>query len=179
MYDGVKPSYAVKTYTGVRLKSRDPPYVGALKEHTALLRLQEDERFVQLKCEKRPVINCKKLPCPALGNEVDTVYLEPLVEAPEDESWWNENKGKIVEAIEAMHKRGVIHYDLRRENIMCRTPRGDPVIIDFGRAQTVSEADANACWFKKRAIEADTLEYIFDAITLEPPTSIGLLYQSS
>lgn len=156
--------YVVKTYTRARLKTKTPPWVSALREHAALERVRGDARFVQLKCGERPnnMFTGEKLPCPARGKEVETVYLEPLVEAPKEEGWWESHRERLKEAIESLHRRGVVHNDLRRDNIMCRIPRGDPVLIDFGLAATV---DVITDDFLKVASKTDTLEYIFD----EPP----------
>lgn len=156
--------YVVKTFRkDLRLKSKGKPWEAALKEHTALLRLQGNDVFVKLSCEQRGfnVFTSEKLPCPAPGNEVETVYLEPLVEAPQDERWWDTHKDTFLAAIAFMHAQGVVHGDLRRDNIMCRSYGGTPVIIDFGRARIVDPASEST---------TDTLEMIFPTRLAPPPS---------
>lgn len=41
---------------------------------------------------------------------------------------------QIADALAHMHRRGVVHLDLKRENVLL-TPRGTPCIVDFGIAQ--------------------------------------------
>lgn len=43
---------------------------------------------------------------------------------------------EIIAAVAYMHSRGVVHRDLKPSNIMVRAAGGEPVIIDFGLADT-------------------------------------------
>jgi serine/threonine protein kinase len=45
---------------------------------------------------------------------------------------------RLAQALEHAHSRGVLHRDLKPSNIML-TPKGDPVIMDFGLARWVDQ----------------------------------------
>src|SRR5262249_42097511 len=47
---------------------------------------------------------------------------------------------KVATALAEAHARGVIHRDLKPANIMM-TPRGEPVVMDFGLARGTGEGD--------------------------------------
>jgi len=59
---------------------------------------------------------------------------------------------KAVAALEKIHSYGVLHGDVRRENIVCNKEAGNaPVIIDFGMAIDAEEEKLTPEEFEKRA----------------------------
>jgi serine/threonine protein kinase/formylglycine-generating enzyme required for sulfatase activity len=49
--------------------------------------------------------------------------------------------GKLAEAMQEAHERGVVHRDLKPSNVMI-DPRGEPVIMDFGLARVSGAAES-------------------------------------
>jgi serine/threonine protein kinase len=61
-------------------------------------------------------------------------------------------KTKALKGLEAIHKHGILHNDIREENILIND-NGDVYLIDFGMA---SQADTTK---KRRFFEKEQLEY--------------------
>merc|ERR1711971_37253 len=49
--------------------------------------------------------------------------------------------GKVVEALKHIHAHGVIHNDIKMENIVLSKDKSDVALIDFGLAVKVTEMD--------------------------------------
>ena len=54
-------------------------------------------------------------------NQIDEVWLRPVLE-------------KLLEALDYLHKQGLLHRDIKPSNILLR-PDGSPLLIDFGAAR--------------------------------------------
>lgn len=75
---------------------------------------------------------------------------------------------QIVQALAAAHDRGVIHRDLKPENVLVRRPAGvnathpdeELVLVDFGLAGIVDEADDPHPNLTKSAITMGTVNYM-------------------
>lgn len=50
---------------------------------------------------------------------------------------------KLADGLSAVHKRGIVHSDIKPDNIMVRE-NGEPVLVDFGIAKLAASADEQA-----------------------------------
>lgn len=72
-----------------------------------------------------------------------------------DQAWWDLAKG-ILKAVEAIHSAGVIHRDLKPDNIMMS--KQGPKIIDFGLAKSFSSISSMT--ETRRDVVMGTLAYM-------------------
>lgn len=72
-----------------------------------------------------------------------------------DQAWWDLAKG-ILKAVEAIHSAGVIHRDLKPDNIMMS--KKGPKIIDFGLAKSFSSISSMT--ETRRDVVMGTLAYM-------------------
>lgn len=49
----------------------------------------------------------------------------------------------LIEGARKMSERGIIHYDIKENNIMCRTGSGRPIYIDYGLSFNINEVLKN------------------------------------
>ena len=66
---------------------------------------------------------------------------------------------RLEAALDGMHRRGVVHLDLRHRSNVLVDERGEPILIDFGSAITLRPAGLAArlllpllAWFDRRAL---------------------------
>jgi serine/threonine-protein kinase len=77
---------------------------------------------------------------------------------------------QCAEALEAAHEKGIIHGDLKPENIMLTHSKGDVKMCDFGLAHRISSEDATVKDSTVRAGIAGTPAYMAPETALERPT---------
>jgi len=53
----------------------------------------------------------------------------------------------LIDAIGHIASLGLVHRDLKPDNIMFRTPGGQPVIVDFGLVRDLSQVSLTKTWF--------------------------------
>lgn len=56
---------------------------------------------------------------------------------------------QLLDIARALGQHGVIHDDIRSANIMLRSPSGEPVVIDFGRAVLRGEHETEREWTER------------------------------
>ena len=62
---------------------------------------------------------------------------------------------QISEGVEYIHKQGVVHLDLKPENIMCVNKTGTRIkLIDFGLARRLGKANPLSCCHQRIAAVA-------------------------
>src|SRR5262245_26109315 len=66
---------------------------------------------------------------------------------------------KIAEALAHAHERGVVHRDLKPANVML-TAAGEPVVMDFGLAKRLDEADGREAKLTRVGAVRGTPEYM-------------------
>lgn len=86
---------------------------------------------------------------PCRGGDLENAVKEPITKDPmEWEKWVAKSMKHTLEAIAYCHARGVIHKDLKPENVMLLSPKGAPVenlhvvVVDFGIAEAFRESEA-------------------------------------
>ena len=130
------------------------------------------------KAEKSMSYEINKIPY--VGKKTLGEYIQKLVEQNvEDNKFSNYfiNSYKIL--LEALHKlsaNGIVHYDIKENNIMCRDVKKRPIIIDFGLSFVAEEVltlennemfdifYAHAPIYAPWCIDIDILSYIMNVI---------------
>jgi len=70
---------------------------------------------------------------------------------------------QIVDIIHRCHKRGVVHLDIKPENIMYDTAKGQIIIVDFGFAETFQHSNPVSISKRSGSVEYCAPEIYFDA----------------
>jgi len=70
---------------------------------------------------------------------------------------------QIVEIINRCHKRGVVHLDIKPENIMYDTTKNQLFLIDFGFAETFQHSNPETLTKKSGSVEYCAPEIYFDS----------------
>ncbi|CAK0806687.1 unnamed protein product [Prorocentrum cordatum] len=93
----------------------------------------------------------KRLDHPHVLRIFEDAVKNPYTRDPREwERWVCRAMQHTLEAVAYCHARGVIHKDLKPENVMMSSPRGAPtsqlhvVVVDFGLAQMFSQSDARS-----------------------------------
>src|SRR6056300_144192 len=130
------------------------------------------------KAEKSMSYEINKIPY--VGKKTLGEYIQTLLEQnTEDNKFSNYfiNSYKIL--LEALHKlstNGIVHYDIKENNVMCRDTKKRPIIIDFGLSFVAEEVlslennelfdvfYAHAPIYAPWCIDIDILSYIINVV---------------
>ena len=67
----------------------------------------------------------------------------------------------LLEVLQATHRAGVAHADLKRKENILVTPDGLPVLIDFGSAVTCADGSSGfRCWMFRQTCQIDLNAWI-------------------
>jgi serine/threonine protein kinase len=58
----------------------------------------------------------------------------------------NDLAEKLTSVLCETHARGLVHRDIKPDNIMFRTPDGEPVLVDFGLVRDLSQSSLTQSW---------------------------------
>ena len=70
-----------------------------------------------------------------------TKYMERAMRIVDDVV---ETHNELLEGYSKLNDAGIIHYDVKENNIMCKDKRGTPIIIDFGLSIDILEVAKNS-----------------------------------
>lgn len=88
--------------------------------------------------------NCCSRPCSVSGGELFERIIDEDFELTERECI--QYMRQISEGVEYIHKQGIVHLDLKPENIMCVNKTGTRIkLIDFGLARKLGKAAHLSC----------------------------------